>query len=257
MPPAAELSLTPPRRESPASSSNLNYFEQRRSLESVATLQGRALPYPVLHATRILLSTTSFAEPIHGRGEGRPSLTRYSKPTHLRDGEEITMFHGPAGGTRAIVCAAILLAVTTAAGAQAAASVAYTDLYTLGRPDGFTSAQPGSRDFQVAAAGQLIGSGAAADGTSHALLWSGVATSGVDLNPAGFTSSTAYAVRGAQRSRAASAATPSTATRPTPPATITRSPGPSPPPSPPARPWPASPPWASSPAGRSGQRSLL
>ena len=56
-------------------------------------------------------------------------------------------------------------------------------------PDGITIVGPAMGYHQIAAGGQVVGFGygSLTGGNHHALLWTPSATSGIDLNPSGFT----------------------------------------------------------------------
>jgi hypothetical protein len=100
-----------------------------------------------------------------------------------------------------VMLASGLSLILTGTAARAAA-ITYTDLYTLGRPTGFSSVVP--TGYQQAAGGQVVGygSGTGTAGNNHALLWSAAAPSGVDLNPTNlgaFTASTAYGTDGTRQ----------------------------------------------------------
>ena len=89
----------------------------------------------------------------------------------------------------------ILLLVTGAT----CAPRTYTDLHTLGRPFGFSSASPYllGRNEDVAG-GQVVGWGNTTGGF-HAVLWTPSARNGIDVNPTGFTSSQLWGTNDTQR----------------------------------------------------------
>ncbi|MGN6506027.1 MAG: hypothetical protein ACTHM6_10745, partial [Tepidisphaeraceae bacterium] len=80
--------------------------------------------------------------------------------------------------------AALSLAAALACCATARADITYTDLFTLGKPAGYSYAGPYTTDgVHVIAAGQVSGNGSGADNTSHALLWTASNPAGVDFDP--------------------------------------------------------------------------
>src|SRR5258706_5376244 len=104
---------------------------------------------------------------------------------------------GVFGGVAALLLCAML---TVLVAGSARAAITYTDLYTLGTPAGFDSAGPSG--FIRAAGGQVVGVGsgpATGNINYHALLWTPSATSGIDLNPTGFTSSQTNSTSGTQQ----------------------------------------------------------
>ncbi|MGN6625519.1 MAG: PEP-CTERM sorting domain-containing protein [Tepidisphaeraceae bacterium] len=79
--------------------------------------------------------------------------------------------------------AACSLAAALACCATARAQITYTDLFTLGKPAGYTFAGPYPSDaFHNIANGQVSGYGFGSQG-NHALLWSSSSPNGMDFGP--------------------------------------------------------------------------
>jgi hypothetical protein len=100
------------------------------------------------------------------------------------------------GGTMRMWKATILSILAISASAASGGALQGTVLYPLTLPNGFSDI------FQDdAAGGQVVGSGygSATGEYDHALLWSGTASSAVDLNPSGFTQSYAFGTTGGQQ----------------------------------------------------------
>src|SRR5438045_2788123 len=93
------------------------------------------------------------------------------------------------GGCGKLAIAATSYGIALLASRVSGASITYTDLYTLGKPAGFSSITSNGNP-QTVAGGQVVGSGSGSGtgNTDHAVLWSTTAPSGIDLNPtSGFT----------------------------------------------------------------------
>ena len=99
-----------------------------------------------------------------------------------------------------LTACAVGVAVVSRYASAAWAAIAYSDLYTITVPAGFSSKSLDLVDYsQIAAGGQVIGYATTTDGYHHATLWDGNGTP-TDLNPdGGYTGSTAYGISGGQQ----------------------------------------------------------
>ncbi len=113
-------------------------------------------------------------------------------------GKTVRRGHREQAGSFGTVLYAMLVMLFAGSAWAAAPVVTYTDLYTLGKPAGFSSAYTGEY-LHVTAGGQVVGHGGSPTGWDHALLWTPAAISGIDLNPSGFDQSVAEAIGGTQQ----------------------------------------------------------
>lgn len=88
----------------------------------------------------------------------------------------------------------LMTAIALMVSAPAGAAVTFTDLYTLGIPEGLDFADP--QGSQTAVGGQVIGLGTAIRTPDRAILWTPAAPGGINLHPAGLFTSNVYGTDG-------------------------------------------------------------